>query len=217
MQDSNAAAITTLLVDDHAVVRLGISQALDAREDISIVGTAGSGEEAIEQARSLHPNVILMDFTMPGMNGLEAMRRIHEIDTSIKVIIFTANANRKNARNAIDAGAMGFLSKSVDTDTLAEAVKAVQSGECFLDPEMLQQITTTDEDSARFHSLSDQENEVAMLLASGESTSGIVDIMKLDATDVYRIRASILEKLGLKNSVELAHFMLGRGELDPRQ
>ena len=213
MPDTAAKTIKVLLVDDHAVVRLGISQALQAHKEISVVGSAGNGDEALELVKTGHPDVIVMDYMMPGMNGIETMRHVHEINRNIKVIMFTANTNRRNVREAIDAGALGYISKNTEAHALVEAIKTAFTGECYLGPEILQQITTTDEDSARFHSLSDQENEVAMLLASGESTSGIVEITRLDATEVYRIRASILEKLGLRNSVELAHFMLGRGEL----
>ena len=213
MPDTAAKTIKVLLVDDHAVVRLGISQALHAHKEISVVGSAGNGDEALELVKTGHPDVIVMDYMMPGMNGIETMRHVHEINRNIKVIMFTANTNRRNVREAIDAGALGYINKNTEAHTLVEAIKTAFTGECYLGPEILQQITTTDEDSARFHSLSDQENEVAMLLASGESTSGIVEITRLDATEVYRIRASILEKLGLRNSVELAHFMLGRGEL----
>ena len=213
MPDTAAKTIKVLLVDDHAVVRLGISQALQAHKEISVVGSAGNGDEALELVKTGHPDVIVMDYMMPGMNGIETMRHVHEINRNIKVIMFTANTNRRNVREAIDAGALGYINKNTEAHALVEAIKTAFTGECYLGPEILQQITTTDEDSARFHSLSDQENEVAMLLASGESTSGIVEITQLDATEVYRIRASILEKLGLRNSVELAHFMLGRGEL----
>ena len=205
--------IKLLVVDDHAVVRLGIEQALKSQTGIHIIGTVADGEAAITFAKTNKPDVVLLDYSMPGMDGLQTMHGLHEIDADIKVIIFSESTGKRHARDAIDAGAYGYLSKSNDPDEIATAIYAVHDDEFYLDENLAKRIATTDEDSARMQTLSEQETEIAMLLASGESTSGIVEILKLDATDVYKIRSEILNKLGLKNSVELAHFMLSRGEL----
>lgn len=213
MSKNKPAKIRLLVVDDHAVVRLGIEQALKDQSGIKIIGTASNGEEAIDFAQDESPDVILMDCTMPGMSGLQAMQSLLEIDTDIKIIMFSETTGKRHAREAIDAGAYGYLSKSNDPDEIATAIYAVHDDEFYLDENLAKRIASTDEDSARMQALSEREVEVAMLLASGESTSGIVEILNMDASDVYKIRSELLKILGLKNSVELAHFMLSRGEL----
>ena len=212
-QLSKPGAVKVLLVDDHAVVRLGIKQALDKEALVQVIGTASSGEEAIEFVKENKPDVILLDYMMPNLNGIQTMIYLHDIDPDIKVIIFSGNADKHNAGKALDEGAYGFISKSCETNELARAICLVDAGETYLEPDMAKLLATTNEDSARFTALSDQELDVARLLASGESTGDISEILKLDSTIVFEIRAKLLQKLDLKNTAGLVHFMLNRGEL----
>jgi len=213
IQPAKPGAVKVLLVDDHAVVRLGIKQALDKEPLVQVIGTASSGEEAIEFVKETKPDVILLDYMMPDLNGIQTMIYLHDIDPEIKVIIFSGNADKYNASKALDGGACGFISKSCQTNELARAICLVDAGDTYLEPEMAKILAITNEDSARFDALSDQELEIARLLASGESTGDIAGILKLDSTIVSSIRTQILQKLGLKNVAGLVHFMLNRGEL----
>lgn len=205
--------VKLLLVDDHAVVRLGIMQALELHDEIQIIGTASTGEEAIAFVQKNKPDVVLMDYMMPGMTGVQATPHLLEIDSGIRILIFSGNDDKRYAAEALDAGAYGFISKSGEMDELALAICQVADGDHYLEPDMAKQLTVTSESSACFQALSDQELEVAMLLASGETTSGVMETLNLDADEVHDIRSRLLRKLGLRNSVELAHFMLHRGEL----
>jgi len=212
-QPSKPGAVKVLLVDDHAVVRLGIKQALDKESLVQIIGTASSGEGAIEFVKENKPDVVLLDYMMPDLNGIQTMIYLHDVDPDIKIIIFSGNADKHNASKALDAGAYGFISKSCETNELARAICLVDAGEYYLEPDMAKILATTNEDSARFEALSDQELEVARLLASGESTGDIAETLKLDSTIVSDTRTRLLQKLGLKNAAGLVHFMQQRGEL----
>ena len=211
-QPTKPGAVKVLLVDDHAVVRLGIKQALDKEPLVQIIGTASSGEEAIEFVQTNKPDVVLLDYMMPDLNGIQTMIYLHDTDPEIKVIIFSGNADKHIASNALDAGAYGFISKSCETNELARAICLVDAGEHYLEPEMAKILATTNEDSARFEALSDQELEVARLLSAGESTGDIAETLKLDSMVVSDIRTRLLQKLGLKNAAGLVHFMQQRGE-----
>jgi len=213
IQPTKPGAVKVLLVDDHAVVRLGIKQALDKEALVHVIGTASSGEEAIEFVKESKPDVILLDYMMPDLNGIQTMIYLHDMDPDIKVIIFSGNADKHNASKALDAGAHGFISKACETNELARAICLVDTGETYLEPEMAKILAITNEDSARFEALSDQELAIARLLASGESTGDIAETLKIDSTVVSSIRTEILQKLGLKNVAGLVHFMLNRGEL----
>jgi DNA-binding NarL/FixJ family response regulator len=212
-QPSKPGAVKVLLVDDHAVVRLGVKQALDKEALVQVIGTASSGKEAIEFVKENKPDVILLDYMMPDLDGIQTMIHLHDIDPDIKVIIFSGNAVKRNAGKALDEGAYGFISKSCEANELARAICLVDAGETYLEPDMAKLLATANEDSARFTALSDQELEIARLLASGESTGDISEILKLDSMVVFEARAKLLQKLGLKNTAGLVHFMLNRGEL----
>jgi len=212
-QPYKSGAIKIMLVDDHEVVRLGIAQALDSYNETQVVFAAANGEEAIAFAKENMPDVVLMDNMMPGLNGIETMQRLHELNPDIPVIFFTSNTDRRAARKALDAGARGFVSKSSNTHELTQAICQIYAGECYVEPDVARELDITSEGSACFQALSDRELEVAKLLASGTSTYKTAKMLNIDTSTVYTIRSRMLKKLGLTSLVELTHFMLERGEL----
>ena len=211
--------IRILLVDDHAMFRAGIKALLEDEARFTVIGEAASGDEAVDEVRSLKPDVVVMDLSMPGSNGLEATRRIAALGLDTRVLVLTVHAEEEYLVPVVEAGASGYLTKtSADTD-LVEAIKVVARGEVFLPPRatrlLLQQYraSESDPDTAGLHDLSSREQEVLALTAEGFSSreSGGKLFISPRTVDTYRSR--IMDKLGLNHRSELVRFALRVGLL----
>ena len=212
------ADVTILLVDDHAMFRAGIRALLELEPSIRVVGEAGSGDEGVDQVRALKPDVVLMDLSMPGSDGLEATRRIAALGLTTKVLVLTVHAEEEYLVPVVDAGASGYLTKTSADQDLIDAVKVVARGEVYLPPKatrlLLQRYkqAATDEE-AGLHDLSSREQEVLALTAEGFSSReiGLKLFISPKTVDTYRSR--IMTKLELNHRSQLVRFALRVGLL----
>jgi two-component system response regulator NreC len=210
--------IKILLVDDHVMFRAGIKSLLEAEGRMIVVGEASTGDEAVDRVRELKPDVVVMDLSMPGSNGLEATRRIAALELDTKVLVLTVHAEEEYLVPVVEAGASGYLTKtSADTD-LIEAIRVVARGEVFLPPKattlLLQRYKASEsEDTASLHDLSTREQEVLALTAEGYSSREIGKKLFISPKTVDTYRSRIMDKLGLNHRSELVRFALRVGLL----
>ena len=210
--------LTVLLVDDHAMFRAGIKALLEADGRITVVGEASTGDEAVDRARELRPDVVVMDLSMPGSNGLEATRRIVALGLDTKVLVLTVHAEEEYLVPVVDAGASGYLTKTSADTELLEAIKVVARGLVFLPPKattlLLKRYKQAEgEEGAGLHDLSAREQEVMALTAEGFSSREIGKKLFISPKTVDTYRSRIMEKLGLNHRSELVRFALRVGLL----
>ena len=206
--------IQVLIVDDQAIVRKGIRALLAEVGDIAVLGEAANGEEAVAQAERLHPDVILMDLVMPGMDGIEATRRITR-DSGARVLVLTSFVGDDKVFPAIKAGALGYLIKDSEPDELLQAVRRVHRGEPSLHPtialKMLQEIQQPPENPPTPDPLSDRELEVLRLVAKGLGNKEIAERLVISEATVRSHVSNILGKLHLANRVQATLYALQEG------
>jgi len=208
--------IRILLADDHKLVRQGFRLILMSQDDMDVVGEAGSGKEAVDLAKALKPDVVVMDVTMPELNGIEATRRIREASPHVRVLALSVHRESVYVREIIRAGAEGYLLKeSADTDLLA-AVRAVAEGHSYLSPEVSGAILK----DFRKHVtnpvdlLTSREREVLQLIAEGKTNKDIAAALNLSIYTVDGHRTRIMEKLNLHSVGELVRFAVRHGLVD---
>jgi DNA-binding NarL/FixJ family response regulator len=201
-------AISALLADDHLLVRRGFRRMLEDDPSIRVVGEAGDGREAIEFALRHRPNVVVMDFALPGMNGALAARRILREAPEIAVLILSMHSEPTYVRTCLEAGALGYLLKNAMDLELVEAVKSVAAGRRVLDPR-LEMAAVTAADAAPV--LSARELEVLQLIVSGKSNKEIAPLLKLSANTVAVHRANIMQALNMHNTAELVVYAIRNG------
>jgi DNA-binding NarL/FixJ family response regulator len=210
--------ITVLLVDDHAMFRAGIRALLEAEGHVEVVGEGSSGDEAVDLVRKLKPDVVVMDLSMPGSNGLEATRRIAALELDTHVLVLTVHAEEEYLVPVVEAGASGYLTKtSADTDLL-EAIRIVARGQVFLPPKattlLLKQYKAAESDEeAGLKDLSTREQEVLALTAEGYSSREIGKKLFISPKTVDTYRSRIMDKLGLSHRSDLVRFALKVGLL----
>lgn len=207
-----------LLVDDHAMFRAGIRALLEAEGRMAVIGEASSGDEAVDRVRELKPDVVVMDLSMPGSNGLEATRRIAALELDTKVLVLTVHAEEEYLVPVVEAGASGYLTKTSADNDLIEAIKVVARGEVYLPPKattlLLQRYKASEsDDSAGLHDLSTREQEVLALTAEGYSSREIGKKLFISPKTVDTYRSRIMDKLGLNHRSELVRFALRVGLL----
>jgi two-component system, NarL family, invasion response regulator UvrY len=198
--------IRVLLVDDHAVVRTGFRLLLQSIADMSVVGEANCGEAACELYTELAPDVVVMDIAMPGMGGLEALRRIRARHPQARVLTLSAHDDPIHARRSLQEGALGFLSKRSAPETLVEAVTVVASGRRYLDAALAQTLALAQFEGgpkSPIERLSEREFEVFVRLARGATVQRIAQDLKLSASTVGTHLYNIKQKLGVDNQSEL--------------
>ena len=201
--------IRVLLVDDHAVVRSGLSAFLLAFDDLELVGEAGSGEEAVQSCDRLRPDVVLMDLVMPGMDGAQATHAIREKCPAIQVIALTSFKEKELVEGAMEAGAIGYLLKNVSADELAKAIREAHAGRPTLAPEAAQAlIQATRRPPEIGFDLTDRELEVLALLVEGLNNPEIADRLVVSRSTVKFHVSSILSKLGVSSRTEAVSVAL---------
>jgi two-component system invasion response regulator UvrY len=209
--------IRILLADDHAVVRTGFRLLLQSRPDVSVVGEAESGETACQRYVELMPDIVVMDLAMPGMGGLEALRRIRAHHPQARVLALSAHDDPMHARRALREGALGFLSKRSAPEALIEAVTTVAAGRRYLDANLAQKLALEDIEGAGkspVERLSEREFEVFIRLARGESVQRIADDLKLSASTVGTHLYNVKQKLGVANQSELTLIAIRHGLIE---
>ncbi len=216
--------IRILLADDHAVLRAGLRALLSAEPDMEVVGEAGDGQETVRQAALLRPDVVVMDIAMPGMSGLEATRKISQLETGARVLILTVHAEEQYLLPVVQAGGSGYVLKSqADTDLL-EAIRAVHRGEVFLDPPAQKMLLEDYLDRVKagkevdsYQTLSEREREVLKLTAEGYTAQEIADRLILSPKTVDTYRQRVMDKLNLHHRAELVKYALRKGLLQPNE
>ena len=209
--------IKILLVDDHAVVRMGFKMLIEAEDDITVIGEAESGEVAIKLFQELKPDIIVMDITMPGIGGLEAIDRIIAKDKNTKILVLSAHEDSVHPKRVLNAGAMGYLTKRSAAEELIKAIKSIHQGKRYLEPNIAQQmaITQLSGETNPVEILSDREFEVFIALAKGKSTYEIADTLCLSPRTVGTHLYNIKQKLNANNSAEIALIAIRCGLIDP--
>lgn len=210
--------IRVLLVDDHAVVRTGFRLLLQSITEVSVVGEAESGETACQRFTELTPDVVVMDLAMPGMGGLEAMRRIRARQPQARVLALSAHDDPMHARRALQEGALGFLSKRSAPEALIEAVTTVAAGRRYIDADLAQKLALADiEGTAKspIERLSEREFEVFIRLARGETVQKIADDLKLASSTVGTHLYNVKQKLAVANQSELTLIAIRHGLIEP--
>jgi DNA-binding NarL/FixJ family response regulator len=203
-----AKKITVLLVDDHSLVRRGFRRMLEDEPDIDVVGEAGDGEEAIRQARALHPRVVIMDCALPGMNGLDATRQIVEDLPEVAVLMLSMHSENTWVRQAIEAGARGYILKNAMDLELGSAIRKVAAGQTVFDPQVQQHSALKGE---RNGGLTHRELEVLQMIVDGKSNKEIAVVLDLSANTVAVHRANIMNTLGIHKTAELVVYAIRAG------
>ncbi len=213
--------IRLLLADDHAVVRSGLRLLLEAQPDMAIIGEAENGADAIRRAGELAPDVVLMDIEMPGMNGIEATRRIKAQSPATAVLALTMYEDDQYFFEMLRAGAAGYVPKRAAPDELVSAIRAVSRGEVFLYPSLAGRLVqdylqrrAVEEQAPPADELTPREQEVLTLIAQGLSNNEIGDQLVISAKTVDRHRENIMRKLNLHNRVDLVKYALRKGLID---
>jgi DNA-binding NarL/FixJ family response regulator len=209
-----ARAIRVLVVDDHAVVREGICALLADVSDIKIVGEAEDGEQAFAQVTRLHPDVVLMDITMPKMDGLQATQKITTAFPNTRVLVLTQHESIEYVLPLMHAGAAGYLLKAAHVDELTRAIRATHTEGAFLPPRMLHTLVEGIAQArvAQGHSpLTERERQVLRLIAEGLSIKEVAEKLCLSAKTIITHRANIMEKIGIHNTVELIKYAIREG------
>jgi len=210
--------INVLIVDDHAIVRDGICSLLALAGDMEVVGEAANGREGLEKAGQLLPDVILMDMAMPIMGGLEAIRRIRKEFSEIKILMLTQHDDKDHVFPVIQAGANGFVSKTAASSELISGIRAIFAGESYLSPsiaklfvEDYQRLALTEDIKDHYEQLTDREREILKLVVEGYKTQQIAEMLTITPKTVEGHKTSLMNKLGIHNTIELVKYALRRG------
>jgi len=210
------AKLTLLLVDDHAVVRSGFKVLLQTWDDVDVVAEANSGEEALPLYTLHRPEVVVMDIAMAGMGGIEAIKRLMALDPQVRILALSAHEDSSYAKRALQAGALGYLSKRTAPEVLIDALRMVAHHQRFIDPIIAQRMTNqrTDSDTHDIDKLSPREFEVFLSLAKGRSVLDISQALGLSASTVGTHLYKVKLKLQLSNQSEMTLLAMRHGLLD---
>jgi len=209
--------VRIMLADDHRMFRQGLRTLLDSRDDMDVVGEASDGREAVEMAAQLSPEVIIMDVSMPGLNGVEATRKIMVEHPGTKIIGLSMHTDRRYTSELLKAGASGYLPKDGAFEELEQAVRAVMSGEVYLSPRiaagLVDDYVRQPRDAAPsvFERLTAREREVLQLMAEGQATKEIAATLHVSVKTVETHRRQIMEKLNIYSVAELTKYAIREG------
>lgn len=217
-----SAKIRVLIAEDHTIVREGIRLILEAQADMDVVGEASDGQEAVDRARKLQPDIVLMDISMPGMDGLEATRQIRRELPNAHVVGLTVHDSDAYFFRMLEAGASGYVLKGAPSADLLAAIRGAHNGSVFLHPSLIGRLVGDylrrvhqGETSDSYNTLSEREKEVLRLLGEGHTNQEIARRLHLSMSTVQTHRSHIMEKLNLQNRAELIKYALRRGLIDP--
>jgi DNA-binding NarL/FixJ family response regulator len=208
MSENAMSKITVLLVDDHSLVRRGFRRILEDESDLAVVGEASDGAEAVRAAKELRPQVIVMDCALPNMNGLDATRKILAANPATAVLMLSMHSEETWVHQALDAGARGYLLKSIVDMELVTAIRRVAQGEIVLDPQVAKTATLKGESSS---ALTARELEVLQHIVDGQSNKEIAAKLGLSANTVAVHRANIMDALGIHKTAELVVYAIRNG------
>ena len=213
----SGAKTRVMLVDDHAVVRMGFRLLLEGAPDIKVVAEADSGEEAVRSFPEVRPDVAVMDISMPGIGGLEAIGRILAREPGAKILVLSAHEDVMHARRVLKAGAVGYLTKRTAPEELIQAIRQVSKGKTFLEPAIAQQLAMQQLSGEKgpVDMLSEKEFKVFLALARGQSVAEIAQVMSLSPRTIGTHLYNIKQKLGASNQAELAIIAMRAGLLEP--
>lgn len=213
--------IRVFLADDHLILREGIRSLLEKVPDIEMVGEAGEGEEAVAKVEQLVPDVVLMDITMPGLNGLEATRQIKQKNPQVKVLILTMHETDQYLSQMLRAGASGYVVKTTATSELISAVRAVHQGDVYLYPSITRMLVDDylqrvkrGEEKTSYEGLTSREREILMYIAEDKKNKEIADLLGISVRTVQAHRTNLMDKLGAHDRTELVKYAISRGMID---
>jgi two-component system invasion response regulator UvrY len=214
------APIRVLLVDDHDLVRMGIRRLLLDSIEIDVVGEAASGEEAVERTKIVKPDVILMDIKMPGMGGLEAIKKIIRLDEQVKIVAVTVYGDEPYPSMVLQAGASGYITKGASAAEMIVAIKAVHAGRKYISTEIAQEMAVKHVENKNdnpLEGLSEREFQVLLLTTSGVDPQKIAEKLSISPKTVNTYRYRLFEKLGVENDVGLTRFAIRHGVIESEE
>ena len=206
--------ISVLIVDDHALFRAGLRSRLELEQDITSVGEAATAEEAVSKAHSLQPDLVLLDLLLPGTSGQDAIPKLAKVSPRSRVPVVSSQAAPSSVRQALSAGAAGYVPKRASDQELVSAIRQVAAGEGYVDPDLGAKLVVPDR-SAALEPLSERERDILQLLALGYTNQEIGRKRYISVRTVDTHRAHIMRKLGLETRAELVLFALANGLLGP--
>jgi DNA-binding NarL/FixJ family response regulator len=211
---------TIVVADDHQIVREGIRKLLETRSDFEVVGEACDGEEAVQLVLERSPDVALMDIWMPRLSGIDATRRIGKRGLRTKVVVLSMHASRDYVEESLRAGAAGYIVKSAAAKDLLDAIDAVRSGVSYLSPTVTRQVANviargSDAPPAGIAALTDREREVLQLVAEGQSSKEIAEILGISLKTVDSHRSNLMDKLDIHKVAGLVRFAIRSGLVEP--
>ena len=206
--------IKIIIVDDHAVVRKGLKQIIDEAPDLEVIDEASSGIELLDKLNDNNYDVVLLDISMPGKDGLDTLKDLKLKAPSLPVLIFTVYPEQQYAIRVLKAGASGYINKECEPEELINAIRKVSTGKKYITPDVADILADTLDDNSNHmphETLSDREFQVMILIASGKSVTDIADELNLSINTISTYRNRILEKMNLKNNSELTHYAVKNG------
>lgn len=206
--------IKLLIVDDHAIVRQGLRMVLDAQEDIDVVGEAADGAAAVDMARALTPDVILLDLLMPGVDGLSALQQMRGHGVESRVIVLTSSLNDQAIHQALQAGANGYLLKASRSTEVVRAIRQVMQGQDVLDPAVTQRLIMTTRTGDPLDQLTEREREVFDLIAHGLTNAEVAARLNVSEATVRTHMMNMFDKLNLRDRTQVVVYALKRGLID---
>lgn len=220
-QSNTTMKIHILLADDHTILRAGLKMMLNAQPDMEVVGEAHDGRQAIQETQRLQPDIVLMDITMPDMNGIVATRQIKKLVPDVKVLVLTMHENDEYVFQALRAGASGYMLKEAADTELITALHVVQSGQFYLSPtaqsvmvgDYLQRVRTGEERDS-YSNLTEREREILKLVAEGYTNNQIAEQLVISPKTVDTHRTHVMDKLNLHSRAELVKYAMRRGLLE---
>ncbi len=209
--------IHAIVIDDHAVVRAGICRLLDGEADIEVVGQTSSGHEGVKLCGELKPQVVVLDYGLPDLDGLEATRQITDLESKPRILVLTMHANEEYATRVIRAGASGFVPKAAPAEELLSAIRKVAASGTYVSPAIMEgMVSRMGQPLAELpeSQLSNRELQVLTRLARGMTTKEVAHALHLSPSTVETYRSRILEKLNLRNNSDMTRFAIRRGLID---